>query len=240
MDKQKHRDSRLDIRNLGLVVIRNIIPILIISFIFGCIGFGYSRLKKTTHYTAKAKLIVNSPNGIDQPGVPAKAQSQAVEAVLTNKNLMKTVLRGMSKKDRNEVLDNIKVKDNKDDQSGGYTHVLSVSLSSDNQKLVKHASKILLQNTDQILSKNLNTIDSVEFSPFKISENTSPSGKKYGVAFAALGFLLSILYIVIRDLLNTSYYSAQVLSYETDLPVLGVIPNVRLAEKVDESQKGIN
>lgn len=238
--KQKYRDSGLDIRSLGLLIFRNIIPILIISFIFGCIGFGYSRLKRETHYTAKAKLIVNSPNGIDQPGVSAKAQAQAVEAVLTNKNLMKTVLEGMSKKKQNAVLDSIEIKDDKDDQSGGYTHVLSVSLSSDNQSLVKKTSRILLQNTDQILSDNLNTVDSVEFSPFKISENTSPSGKKYSAAFAALGFLLSILYIVISELLDTSYYSEQVLSYEINLPVLGVIPNVRLAEKVDESQKGIN
>lgn len=236
--KRGYKNSGIDIRQLGYAVIRNIIPILIISFIFGCLGFGYSRYKRTTTYTAKAKIIVNSPNGIDQPGVPAKAQAQAVEAVLTNRNLMKPALANVNKKDQNKLLDIIKVKDDKDDQSGGYTHVLSVTVTSNDRKMVKTAANELFDQTNQILSKNLNTVESVECSPFKISENTSPSGKKYGVAFAALGFLLSILYIVVRELLNTSYYSKNVLEYETGIPVLGVIPSVQLAEKVDASQKG--
>lgn len=234
----KYRESRLDIRNLGIVIFCNIIPILIISFIFGCIGFGYSRLKRTTRYTAKAKLIVNSPNGIDQPGVPAKVQAQAVEAVLTNKNLMKSALRNIEKKDRAKLLDSIKVKDDKEDQSGGYTHVLSVTLTSDNRSIIKTGTNKLFNQTNLILSKNLNTVDSIEYSPFKISKSTSPSGKKYSVVFAILGLILSILYIIIRELLDTSYYSEHVLSYETKVPVLGVIPDARFAEKIDRFQKG--
>jgi capsular polysaccharide biosynthesis protein len=236
--KRRYKNSGIDIRQLGYAVIRNIIPILIISFIFGCLGFGYSRYKRTTTYTAKAKIIVNSPNGIDQPGVSAKAQAQAVEAVLTNRNLMKSALTNIKKKDQNKLLDSIKVKDDKDDQSGGYTHVLSITLTSDDHKIIKTATNKLFNQTNRILSDNLNTVDSVEYSPFKISENTSPSGKKYGVAFAAFGFLLSVLYIIVRELLNTSYYSKDVLEYETGVPVVGTIPSVQLSDKVDASQKG--
>jgi capsular polysaccharide biosynthesis protein len=234
------KSSGLDIRIFRDLIKKNIIPIMIVILCFACVGYGISRHKKATVYTAKMKIIVNSPNGIDQPGTSAKAQADSIEAILKNINNKDKKLINLDKAEREEVFNSLKVKEDPDDQALSYSHVLTLSFSSDNQALAQKSIKDFSSSfLNKVLTNKLNTVTSVQTSNLNISEKTTPSSKKYAVAFAALGLLLSILYIAIRELFNTSYYSEQVLSYETELPVLGVIPNVQLAKKVEETQKGM-
>ena len=139
-------------------------------------------------------------------------------------------------KNKKTILQNLKVKSNKDDQSSGYTHVLSLSIELDNRQTAKKALTKIEKAAVRVLPENLNSVSSAQTTPVEISKNTSTSGKKYSVAFAVLGLLLSVLYILIRELLNTTYHSGEVLSYETGVPVLGVIPNVQLAEAVERER----
>jgi capsular polysaccharide biosynthesis protein len=229
------RSTGLDIRIFKTLLIRNLIPILIVMLVFGCIGFGISRCRRTTTYTASANIIVNSPNGIDQPGISADSQADAVEAVLANGNIMNPTLGKL--KNKRTILQNLKVKSNQDDQSSGYAHVLRLSIELDDRQTAKKALMRIEKSAVRVLPEKLNSVSSVQITPVQISKNTSSSSKKYSVAFAVFGLLLSLLYILIRELSNTSYYSDEVLSYETGVPVLGVIPNVHLAEAV-EKQRG--
>lgn len=231
------RNTGLDIRIFRTLLICNLIPILVVTAIFGCLGFGISRLKRTTTYTARASIIVNSPDGVDQPGVSAPSQADAVEAVLTNGKIMNPTLSGL--KNKSALLQSLKVSASKKDGSSGYTHVLNLSIQSNDQKTAKKALSKIEKSAVQVLPENLNSVSAVQISPVKISESTTPSGVKYGAAFAIVGLLLSVLYVLIRELSNTSYHSRDVLSYETGVPVLGVIPNVRLVEKI-ESRKEQN
>ncbi len=228
------RSTGLDIRIFRTLLIVNLVPILLVTFIFGCIGFGMSRFKSSTTYTASASILVNAPNGVDQPGISADSQADAVEAVLSNGNIMNATLGNL--KNKKTILQNLKVKSNKDDQSSGYTHVLSLSIELDNRQTAKKALTKIEKAAVRVLPENLNSVSSAQTTPVEISKNTSTSGKKYSVAFAVLGLLLSVLYILIRELLNTTYHSGEVLSYETGVPVLGVIPNVQLAEAVERER----
>ena len=230
----RHRTG-LDIRIFRSLLICNLIPILLITLAFGCIGYGFSRTKRTTTYTAHAKLIVNSPNGVDQPGISADSQADAVEAVLANGNIMNPTLGKL--KNKRTILQNLKVKSNQDDQSSGYAHVLRLSIELDDRQTAKKALMRIEKSAVRVLPEKSNSVSSVQITPVQISKNTSSSSKKYSVAFAVFGLLLSLLYILIRELSNTTYYSDEVLSYETGVPVLGVIPNVHLAEAV-EKQRG--
>lgn len=233
------KTSGLDIRIFRDLIKKNIIPIFVVILCFACIGYGVSYHKKTTVYTAKMKIIVNSPNGIDQPGTSAKAQADSIEAILNNIANNDNELNNLNTKEKEEVLKSLKVKEDPDDQSISYSHVLTLSFSSDNKILTKKSIKDFSSSfLNEVLTKKLNTVTSVQTSNLNISEETTPSSKKYVVAFAAFGFLLSILYIAVRELIDTSYYSEQVLAYETGLPVLGVIPSVQLAKKIDENSRG--
>jgi capsular polysaccharide biosynthesis protein len=229
------RSTGLDIRIFKTLLFCNLIPILIVMLVFGCIGFGISRYRRTTTYTASASIIVNSPNGIDQPGISADSQADMVEAVLTNGHIMNPALGKLNNK--KEILQNLQVKGSRDDQSSGYSHVLHLSIKGDRSKITKNALLKIEKSAIHVLPANLNAVDSVQISPVRVSSTTAPSGMKYSAAFAILGLLLSILYILIREISNTTYYSDQVLSHETGIPVLGVIPNVHLVETV-EKQKG--
>lgn len=229
------RRTGLDIRIFRSLLICNLVPILLITFAFGCIGYGISCTRSTTTYTARAKLIVNSPDGVDQPGISAESQADVVEAVLSNGHIMNPTLGKL--KNKRIILQNLKVKSNQDDQSSGYSHVLRLSTELDDRQMAKKALMRIEKSAVRVLPKELNSVSFVQITPVQISENTSTSGKKYTVAFAVLGLLLSLLYILIRELSNTTYYSDEVLSYETGVPVLGVIPNVHLAEAV-EKQRG--
>lgn len=227
---------KVDVRDLFRCILRNLIPIIVITIIFGIIGVGLAQYKRTTSYTAKMTMIVNSPNGIDQPGTPAKTQAQSVQAVLNNPKIMLPVYHNMPLKTKKRLIKKAKVKEDPDDTSGSYTHILKLSIRGNSERQVKRDIRRVAAGAEKVLTQNLNTVSSVEVGDMKVSSKTSPSRKKYGGGAAAVGLVLSLLYVIFKFLNDNTYRSETLLEEDTKWPVLGTIPAADAAEKL--SPKG--
>lgn len=227
---------KVDLRDLFRCILRNLVPIIIVAVIFGALGLAAAQLRRSTLYTAEMTMIVNSPNGIDQPGTPAKTQASSVQAVLNNEKIMTPVYNNSTRKDRKHLIDDATVTADDEDTSGGYTHVFTLSLTGTNRKSAKQGARELTRGAEKVLTENLNTVASVKISSAKISKTITPSRKKYGVAAAAAGFVLALLYVLFKFLNDSTYRSETLLEEDTKWPVLGTIPAAASAEKL--SPKG--
>lgn len=222
----------IDIRDVWAIFRRNIPAIILITLVCALLGFGGARLMRSTAYEAKTTMIVNSPNGVDQPGTLAAVQAQSIEAVLQNKGLMQSAYRELSPSARKSAL-SVKIKADDEDTASAYTHVLKMTLSGDDRAAVKRGMQRLSETAPKILPPNLNTVESVKIAKASMTENHEPSTKKMMVLAAGLGFVLSVFYVLFRILRDTTYHSKGLLEEDTELPVLGIIPSVESAGRFE-------
>ncbi|WP_329887121.1 YveK family protein [Pseudoramibacter sp. HA2172] len=222
----------IDVRDVWAVFKHNIPAIVLITLVCALLGFGGARLMRTTSYEAKTTMIVNSPNGIDQPGTLAAVQAQSIKAVLQNKSMMQPAYSGLTKSAQKSAL-SVKIKADEEDTTSAYTHVLKLTLSGDNRASIKKGAQALSQTAKKVLPENLNTVESVKITKADIAEKHSPSTKKMMVLAAGLGFVLSVFYVLFRILRDTTYHSKRLLEEDTELPVLGTIPSLDSARRFD-------
>jgi capsular polysaccharide biosynthesis protein len=222
----------IDIRDVWAAFKRNMPAIILITLVCAALGFLGARLMRTTSYEAKTTMIVNSPNGIDQPGTLAAVQAQSIEAVLQNKSVMRSAYRDLSPSAQKSAL-SVKIKADDEDTTSAYTHVLKMTLSGASRESVKAGIQTLSRAAAKRLSENLNTVESVEIAKANIRENHAPSTKKWMVLAAGLGFVLSVFYVLLRILRDTTYHSKGLLEEDTELPVLGIIPSVDSARRFE-------
>lgn len=222
----------IDIRDVWAAFKHNIPAIILITFVCVLLGFGGARLMQTPSYSAKMTMIVNSPNGIDQPGTMAAVQAQSIKAVLQNKSMMQPAYSGLTKSAQKSAL-SVKIKADDEDTTAAYTHVLKLTLSGSDRASVKMGGQTLSQTAKKILPENLNTVESVKMTKADIAERHSPSTKKMMVLAGGLGFVLSVFYVLFRILRDTTYRSKGLLEEDTELPVLGTIPSMDSARRFD-------
>lgn len=222
----------IDIRDVWAAFKHNIPAIILITLVCALLGFGGARLMRTTSYEAKTTMIVNSPNGIDQPGTLAAVQAQSIKAVLQNKSMMQPAYSGLTKSAQKSAL-SVKIKADEEDTTSAYTHVLKLTLSGDNRASIKKGTQALSQTAKKVLPENLSTVESVKITKADIAEKHSPSTKKMMVLAAGLGFVLSVFYVLFRILRDTTYHSKGLLEEDTGLPVLGTIPSLDSARRFD-------
>jgi capsular polysaccharide biosynthesis protein len=229
---QQLPDDEYSIRELIDVIFSRIKMILLITFFAGLLSFAVSQYLITPYYEASVKLFVNNSRVGQTDITNINDLNASARLVNTYMEIVKS----------NTVLDKIAEKN-----SGGYTA----------EELKKMVTTKSVQNTEifyvtvrstsagdaRILANQiavqapLGIMEFVEATSVKVieyatlpREPASPNVMLNTAIGLMLGLILSVLLALLLDMLDVTIRSEDDIKSIVDLPVLGVIPTIDMAD----------
>ena len=226
MNKKDHV-IELDLLQICRALWEKAIYIVIVTVVFGLIGFVGSKMLKTPVYQASAKLIVSTQT--------SGSQEVSNDRLTSAKNLVDTYAIIIRDRDViNQVIDELGLSESYG-QLASCVKVKAVNNTQIMQIIVQHtnqatafavAEKIQQLAPDAIKETvRVGSVGSVG-QPYSSSEPISPNCKKDAVLFALIGFALSCCVFTVLRLLDNTYKSDVEIQDDLDVLVLGVIPKV--------------
>ena len=238
MDNYNKEDNK-DAYEISLVEIfkifkRGLWKMLLAAFVFGLIAFTYFNYFVPKTYTASVKLYVetsaaakeNSYNALSNYNYAAALVNTYIEMLSTNNFYTKLSENLDEKYSAKELSEIVKFKNDSDDQDM-QTEVFSAIVSAASPTEAKVIADSVADTAPGVISSLKN--DDTEL---KIVDNatvpiapSSPKVMRNTLLAAAAGFILMLIYVFIRELMdNKIKYSAE-LTQINDIPVLSAVPD---------------
>ena len=211
----KEEYETIDLRELFLLVKKNILMILAVTIASAAVGFLISAFLLSPQYEASATLIVNSRE--DQTAQTTITNDQITSAtklvdtysvILTSDTVLDKAIADLELTlDYEELLDKVTV------ESVNGTQVMKIS------NIVEQAPEIIIQTVKA---------GSVEvISQAKTAEEPVSPKKVLNTALAGiLGLVLSLGFVLLRNVMNNKFMTDDDISKKLGLTVLGVIPQI--------------
>ncbi|MSS19584.1 YveK family protein [Pseudoramibacter porci] len=225
LNRQYIDEVSINARTIWKIIFRNWLPILACILIFAAVGYGVSRSRRAISYSGTVNVVINMPYGPDQPDITKRSMASSLEALLQTPEYYKEEninLKSIKKSDLKDISINVKDEDN--DRS--LTHVLTIKYDNENRRKTNRMVKLIEKAAPTIAKNNLHMIESIDVAGHTIKTSVHSSTKKYTVAGAALGFVLSVGYILIQIFTNRCYRNSQQIEENLEIPVLGNIPTI--------------
>ena len=231
----------IDLKRILFSLVRNIWLILLVGLVVGSLTFGYAKFSMDKKYAAEVRMYVNNTYGAGTVGFSSSQMSAAQSLAYTYMVIL----------DSYDVLDDVsKVAVESYGASRYYsvselrgmiasaaideTEVIRVVVTSTN----RHDAEKIANAVKDVLPATVNSIVSVESADgsaaaplvsLQKAENrgkVAPNEKKYATLGFAVGVILSVAFVIAKDVLDTSINSEEFLAdvYE-EIPLLAVIPD---------------
>ena len=237
---REEQGIEIDLMQMVRTLLGNLKYIVLVTVLFGMIGYVGSAMLITPIYEAGAKMIVNT----------RKDENQNVtnDQINSAKNLVDTYAVIIRSRD---VLNQVIADLNLPYSYGQLANSISVKAVNDTQVMqitVQHtnrdtalavASKLLEVAPGAIVEKvEAGSVKTVEMA-YASNEPVSHSSVYYAVLSAMAGFALVCAVIVIVFLADNTYKNDMDIQRDLGIPVLGVIPNVEEDEKRGHKKKEV-
>lgn len=239
MNKEE-QGMEIDLMQIIRTLLGNLKYIILVTVLFGVLGYAGSTMLVTPIYEAGAKMIVNT----------RKDESQNVtnDQINSAKNLVDTYAIIIRSRD---VLNQVITELNLPDTYGQLASCISVKAVNDTQVMqitVQHANR---DTALAVASKLLEVVpgaivERVEAGSVKTVEQAYASNEPvshsnlYNAVLAAMaGFILVCAAIVIISLADNTYKTDMDIQRDLGVPVLGVIPAVEDNKKLRTKKKGV-
>jgi len=239
MNKEE-QGMEIDLMQIIRTLLGNLKYIILVTVLFGVLGYAGSTMLVTPIYEAGAKMIVNT----------RKDESQNVtnDQINSAKNLVDTYAVIIRSRD---VLNQVITELNLPDTYGQLASCISVKAVNDTQVMqitVQHANR---DTALAVASKLLEVVpgaivERVEAGSVKTVEQAYASNEPvshsnlYNAVLAAMaGFILVCAAIVIISLADNTYKTDMDIQRDLGVPVLGVIPAVEDNKKLRTKKKGV-
>ncbi len=223
------KENEIDLKVVFGVLRKNIIPIILVTFIFALGMFVISKFFMEKQYEASAMLIVNnksSDSATINPNEIVAAQDLAeVYAIIIKSD---TVLQ--------QVIDNLKLnmsyealKDSISVSSVNSTQVIEISMQHPDAQFAKKIIENIVEVAPPIIADKVEAGSVKVISDAKISNNgnpVSPSTLKNTLIGAVVGLVVILLILFIREMLNNTFKTETNLVSTLNVPLLGVIPEI--------------
>lgn len=230
----------IDLMQIVRVLLGNLKYIILVTVLFGVLGYFGNKVLVTPIYEAGAKMIVNT----------RKDESQNVtnDQINSAKNLVDTYAVIIRSRD---VLNQVITDLNLPETYGQLASCISVKAVNETQVMqikVQHtnqntalavASKLLEVAPGAIVEKvEAGSVKTVE-QAYTSNEPVSASALHDAVLAAMAGFILVCVIIIVVSLSDNTYKTDMDIHRDLELPVLGVIPAVGDDEKRGYKKKGV-
>ena len=237
---REEQGIEIDLMQMVRALLSNLKYIILVTVLFGVIGYIGSSMLVTPIYEAGAKMIVNT----------RKDENQNItnDQINSAKNLVNTYAVIIRSRD---VLNQVITDLNLSETYGQLASCISVKAVNDTQVMqikVQHtdrntalavAAKLLEVAPGAIVEKvEAGSVKTVE-QAYAGAEPVSASALYHAVLAAMAGFFLVCAVIVIVSLADNTYKTDMDIQRDLGLPVLGVIPTIEGNEKHAHKKKGV-
>lgn len=231
--------EQVDIKRMIEIVLERIVSIVIITIIFGMITFALSEFFITPKYESSITMYVNNRKSTAEEISETKTLSSDIVA---SQQLVPTYIEMIKSNNvLQEVCDVVKDKTGEKFTVGKIKRMLTVEAVSNTEII-----RVSVRTTESVMAREIaNTIavvapDKIQkfiersdvriIDKAKLSTNpVSPNVRNNTILGALLGLVLSISFILLKELFDVRVKSADDLVARFGLPVLGTIPEINVS-----------
>ena len=229
--------EQIDIKRMIEVVLDRIVSIVVITVIFALLSFAVSEFLIVPKYESSITMYVNNRrNTADIENSETKTLASDITA---SQQLVPTYIE-MIKSDNvlQEVADEVKektgekftvgkIKDMLTAEAVVNTEIIRVSIKTADARMAREIANTIADVAPDKIQKFIERSDVRIIDKAKISTSpVSPNVRNNTILGALLGFVMSISFILLRELFDVRVKSADDLVTRFQYPVLGAIPEI--------------
>lgn len=241
--------NTIDLSRLMALLRKHFKMLIIWTLIAGVLGFAVAQFVVVPKYTATTEILVNQKHTNDNNGQAYTNQQADIQMINTYKDLItnQVILNKVSHElnstetareyGRSYNMPVAKLKDAIKISTQQNSQVFSVAVKTDDPNLsaatANTIARVFKKQIKKIMSVNNVTI---------VSRATAPDGpsfpniKLFTLAGAVLGLLLSVIYLTIKELMDTTVKDDTFMTQELGLTNLGHIDHFRLNHNFQAQQ----
>ena len=225
----KEEYETIDLREIFLLVKKNILMILAVTITSAAVGFLISAFLLSPQYEASATLIVNSRE--DQTAQTMITNDQITSAtklvdtysvILTSDTVLDKAIADLGLTlDYEELLDKVTV------ESVNGTQVMKISVQDEDPVLAQRIVANIVEQAPKIIIQTVKAGSVEVISQAKTAEEPVSPKKVMNTAIAGiLGLVLALGFVLLRNVMNNKFMTDDDISKKLGLTVLGVIPQI--------------
>lgn len=219
----------IDLREIFALLKNNIWLILTSTFLCAVLGFMVTWLLITPKYEASATMLVNTrqdqnANVTNDQINSAKQLVGTYSIIIKSDTVLDKVIANLNlDMDYQELYECVTVSDVES------TQVMRVAVRHPSKETAKHIMEEIIKISPHIIKDTVEAGSVKVISAARVEDDpVSPSKTRNTLIMAVAGLVLSIGYVVLRNMLNNKIETDDDIRKYLDLPVLGVIPRVEV------------
>ncbi|PEG94098.1 exopolysaccharide biosynthesis protein [Lactobacillus sp. UMNPBX10] len=248
---QQTANNTIDLHRLMMLCRKHIKMLIIWTLLAGILGYVVAQFVVVPKYTATTEILVNQKHENNDNGQAYNNQQADIQLINTYKDIItnQVILSKASKQLKNPVriikathpavverngksynLSTAELKEAISVQTQQNSQVFSLQVKTDDPQesavVANTVANVFKQQIKKIMSVNNVTIVSRASTP---DEPSFPNKKLFALAGAVLGLILSFLYILIGELMDTSIHDDDYLTNELGLTNLGHVNHIEMS-----------
>ncbi|MBS6066996.1 MAG: exopolysaccharide biosynthesis protein [Limosilactobacillus fermentum] len=239
MESEKNTNA-IDLQHLWKLFVQHVRMILIWTVGLGVIAWGLAAFVIPAKYTATTQILVNQRNSNDNNGQAYTNQQADIQMINTYKDIItnQVILKSASKQlanpsgsQRAYALSVAKLKDSLTVSTQNNSQVFSLSSEAGNpteaKVIANTVAKVFKKQIRSMMNVNNVTIVSEATTP---TSQSFPNKKLFALAGLVLGFLISYVYVLVRDLTDTTVRDNDFMTNELGLTNLGQVGEIYMPD----------
>lgn len=239
MESEKNTNE-IDLQHLWKLFVQHVRMILIWTVGLGVIAWGLAAFVIPAKYTATTQILVNQRNSNDNNGQAYTNQQADIQMINTYKDIItnQVILKSASKQlanpsgsQRAYALSVAKLKDSLTVSTQNNSQVFSLSAEAGNpteaKVIANTVAKVFKKQIRSMMNVNNVTIVSEATTP---TSQSFPNKKLFALAGLVLGFLISYVYVLVRDLTDTTVRDNDFMTNELGLTNLGQVGEIYMPD----------
>lgn len=226
---EKVSEREIDISAILNILKRHVVPLVLVTVIFASGFYVYSRYFITKQYEASATLIVNNRNknksAVNSAEITAaQGLADVYSIIIKSDAVMVPVVQNLN---LNETSDQLKKYINVSTVDS--TQVISITMTHKDADYAKKVIAEIVKVAPPIIQKKVAAGSVKIISAARITHAgapVSPNNVKNGLIGAAIGFLITLAVVVVKEFSNNTFKTEEDITNSLGLPILGMIPAI--------------
>lgn len=228
--------GQIDIKRMIEVVLDRIVSVVVITIIFGLLAFALSEFLIVPKYESSITMYVNNRRNATENSMETKTMTSDITAsqmlvptyieMIKSNNVLQEVADEVREK-TGEKFTVKKIKNMLTAEAVSNTEIIRVSIKTEDSRLAREIANTIADVAPEKIQKFIELSDVRIIDKAKISTSpVSPNVRNNTILGALIGFVLSISFILLRELFDVRVKSVDDLVSSFQFPVLGTIPEI--------------
>lgn len=228
--------EQVDIKRMIEIVLDRIVSIVVITIVFGLISYALSEFFITPKYESSITMFVNNRRSNNEETTETKTLTSDINAsqllvptyieMIKSNNVLQEVADVVEEKtgERHTVKE---IKKMLTAEAVSRTEIIRVSIKTTDTAMAREIANTIADVAPNKIQKFIELSDVRIIDRAKLSTSpVSPNVRNNTILGALLGFVLSISFILLKELFDVRVKSVDDLVSRFNYPVLGTIPEI--------------